>query len=85
MGKKTQYQIFKEALEKQTKAIAVIHVIVCKDTKDADTAGPLMAFTKEQDAIDAVDHLNKKMIEIRSPHRTYEKQYLSIFNEQFYK
>jgi hypothetical protein len=82
MSKKV-YDALKKAPEEQPKAIAVVHVVVANDTKYPDTAGPVLAFTKEEDANDYIKILNKRMVEIGTSNRTYEKQYLSIFNQKF--
>ena len=45
----------------------------------------LMAFTKEEDAKDAIKHLNKAMVEITSSNEQYyELEYLNIFDKQYY-
>lgn len=75
-----------KALEKKIPSTLVYTVI----TKNSDPSmsninnTPVMAFIKEEDAVYAVEHLNKKMKEL-GQEQTYVVEFLNIFNEQFYK
>jgi len=64
----------------------LVYTVVTKnsDPSMSDINNTLvMGFTTEEDAVYAVEHLNKRMKEISS-NQTYEMGYLTIFKQQYY-
>lgn len=77
-----------KTMKDNIKPCMLVYTIVTK-TLDSSMANinntVLMAFIKKQDAIDAIEHLNKRMVEITSSNEQYyELGYLNVFDKQYY-
>lgn len=75
-------------MKDNVKPCMLVYTVITK-TSDSSMANTnntvLMAFIKKQDAIDAIEHLNKRMVEISSSNKNYyELGYLNIFDKQYY-
>ena len=77
-----------KTMKDNVKPCMLVYTVVTKNL-DSSMANinntVLMAFIKKQDAIDAIEHLNKRMVEITSSNEHYyELDYLNIFDKQYY-
>jgi hypothetical protein len=80
-------ELLEEALLNQPLPIMIAHVVVAKNSGEHigdGTEGHVIAFTKQQDAVYAAEHLNKEMIKRGVNHRTYSVEYIHIFDKQYY-
>jgi len=77
----------KEAFQRKMPPGNLVYTVITKNEdpgmSDINNT-PVMGFSKKEDAVYAVEHLNKRMKEIGSK-QTYKVDSLNIFHEQYYK